>query len=117
MKTTDEILKGRFAKRVFTDTAVDIDKAQTKYMNSRGFESPEWNDRTFQTSSSALVVQHLGRHRFVDMKTRNSKAGKKRKKSHPIHNKIMFGNYNNIIRELKYGYTDAVVEQMKSLED
>lgn len=117
MSTSDEILKGRFSKRVFTDTAADIDKAQTKYMNSRGFESPEWNDRTFTTSSSALVVQHLGRHRFVDMKTRNTKAGKKRKKNHAIHNKIMFGHYNNIIRELKYGYTDAVVEEMKKLED
>lgn len=117
MSTSDEILKGRFAKRVFTETAADIDKAQSKLMRSRNFKSPQWNDRTFTTSSSALVVQHLGRHRFVDMRTRNTKTGKKRKKSHTIHNRIMFGHYNNIVRELKYGYTDAVVEEMKTLED
>lgn len=117
MSKSDEILKGRFSKRVFSDSAADIDKAQTKYMSSRGFESPEWNDRTFTTSSSALVVQHLGRHRFVDMKTRNTQKGKKRKRNHAIHNRIMFGYYNNIIRELKYGYTDAVKEELKSIED
>lgn len=116
MSTTEEILKGRFAKRVFQQTGNDIDKAQTKYMNSRGFESPAWNERTFLATDSALVVQHLGRHRFVDMKTRNTKNGKKRKKNHAIHNRIMFGHYNNIVRELKYGFTDAVKEEMKTLE-
>lgn len=116
MTTSDDILKGRFSKRVFTDTAADIDKAQKKFMNSRGFESPQWFDNTFQTSSSALVVQHLARHRFVDIKTRRTKTGKKRKKNHAIHNRIMFGHYNNIIRELKYGYTDAVIQEMKTLE-
>jgi|SRR5690606_19056000 len=114
--TTDDILKGRFVKRVFDETAADIEKAQNKYMNSRGFESPDWNDRTFQTSDSALTMYHLGKHRFVDIKTLNTKEGKKKKKNHPIHNRIIFGHYNFIIRELKYGFTDAVKEELKQLE-
>lgn len=117
MSTTDDILKGRFAKRVFQQTGADIDQAQTKYMNSRGFESPQWNTRQFITSDSALTIQHLARHRFVDMRTRNTASGKKKKKNHPIHNRIMFGHYNNIIRELKFGFTDAVKEELKKLED
>jgi len=117
MSTTDEILKGRFVKRVFQEAGADIESAQTKYMDSRGFESPEWNQRSFTTSDSALVMQHLGRHRFVDMRTRNTKSGKKKKKSHPIHNRIIFGHYNFIVRELKYGFTDAVVEELKQIQD
>ncbi len=117
MSTTEEILKGRFAKRVFSETGADIEKAQTRYMSSRGFESAEWDDRSFVTSDSALVMQHRMRHRWVDMKTRQTKNGKKRKKNHAIHNKIMFGHYNNIVRDLKYGYTDAVIEELKSLEE
>lgn len=113
MSTTNEILKGRFIKRVFSETSVDIEKAVNKEITSRGFESTEWSDRSFTVSDSALSYQHLGRHRFVDMKTRNTKQGKKHKKNHPIHNRIIFGHYNNIVRELRYGFTDAVVEQMK----
>lgn len=117
MSTTDEILKGRFIKRVFQEAGADIISAQTKYMNSRGFESPEWKNRNFNTSDSALTIQHLGRHRFVDMRTRNSKSGKKKKKSHPVHNRIIFGHYNFIVRELSYGFTQSVVEELKQLED
>lgn len=117
MSTTNEILKGRFIKRVFSETSVDIEKAVSKEITSREFESAEWGDRSFTVSDSALSYQHLGRHRFVDMKTRNTKQGKKRKKNHPIHNRIIFGHYNNIVRELKYGFTEAVKEELKSIED
>ena len=117
MSTTSEILKGRFIKRVFSENSVYIDKSVSKEITTRGFESAEWGDRSFTISDSALTYQHLGRHRFVDMKTRNTKKGKIRKKNHPIHNRIVFGHYNNIIRDLKYGFTDAVKEELKTLED
>lgn len=117
MASSDEILKGRFIKRVFSETAQDIDKAVRKEITTRGFESAEWEDRVFTASDSALTYQHLGRHRFVDIKTRNTPKGKKSKKNHPIHNRIIFGHYNYLIRELKYGFTDAVKEELKKIEE
>ena len=89
----------------------------SKEITSRGFESPSWGDRSFSVSDSVLSYQHLGRHRFVDIKTRNTKQGKKRKKNHPIHNRIIFGHYNNIVRELKYGFTEAIKEEYNNFKD
>ncbi|MBW3519495.1 hypothetical protein [Flavobacterium sp. NKUCC04_CG] len=112
----DDILKGRFIQRVFSETAVDIEKAQNQLMSERGFSNSDWGDRRFLVSDSALVYQHLGKHRFVDMRTRNTAQGKITKKSHPIHNKIIYGHYGNIVRELGFGYTDAVREEMFLIE-
>jgi hypothetical protein len=39
---TNDILKNRFVRRVFSDTAKDIDQAQTRFMSSRGFETSNW---------------------------------------------------------------------------
>lgn len=117
MSVSEEILKGRFVKRVFSETSVDIDKSVGSEIRSRGFSDATWGMRSFHSSDSALTYQHLGKHRFVDMKTRNTPKGKKRKKNHAIHNRIIFGHYNNVIRELKYGFTDAVKEELLKLED
>jgi hypothetical protein len=35
---SDQILEGRFIRRVLQDAAKDIDKAQHKYISGRGFE-------------------------------------------------------------------------------
>ena len=113
----NEILEGRFIKRVFTESAKEIDKAVSKVISTRGFENTDWNDRSFQTSDSALQYTHLKKFRFVDMKTRSTKTGKKRKKSYPLHNKIIWGNYSNIVRELSVGFTEGVKEQLRTIED
>lgn len=112
-----DILQGRFIKRVLSDTSVDIEHAITDKMNERGFDSDFWDKRTFKVSDSVMTYQHLLQHRFVDMRTRNSSRGKRRKKSHPIHNRIIFGHYNNIVRELLFGYTEEVINELKSLEN
>jgi hypothetical protein len=51
------------------------------------------------------------------MKKISAGMAKHKKKSHPIYNKIVWGHYNNIVRELAYGYTDAVKAEMRSLEE
>lgn len=55
-----------------------------------------------------LQIQHLARQRFLDMKTRQTKNGKKRKRAFPIHNRILFGQLNSIIGRLKFGFTQEV---------
>lgn len=114
----DEILKNRFINRVLKEAGTDIDKAQRRYMSSRGFEKQDWyTDRSFTAQGNALDISHLKKHRFVDMRFRNTDKGKKKKGAHPIHNKIIWGHRNNIIRELTVGFTEAVKQKMRELGD
>ena len=115
---SDQILEGRFIRRVLQDTSKDIDQAQRGYISGRGFENNDWNTkRGFTVSKNEMGYTHLKKHRFVDMKTRTSKSGTKRKKTHPIHNKIIWGHYNNVIKELHFGFTNAIKEELRNLED
>ena len=115
---SDQILEGRFIRRVLQDTSKDIDHAQRAYISGRGFENNDWNSkRGFTVTQNEMGYTHLKKHRFVDMKTRTSKKGKNRKKSHPIHNKIIWGHYNNVIKELHFGFTNAIKEELRNLEE
>jgi hypothetical protein len=121
-KTVDEIMEGRFIKRVLQDTSKDIDQVQVKYMTTHGFENPDWySARSFNATESALEFAQKIKGRFVDMKKimkgRGENKKQQRKKNHPIYNKVMYGHYNNVVRELKFGYTDAIKEEMRKLED
>ena len=116
--TVDEILQGRFIRSVSQDTAKDIDQAQRKYMSSRGFESNSWySGRSFIATVNGFEYTHLKKHRFVDMKIRDSKKGRNRRKSHPIHNKIIWHHYNNLIKQMHFGFTEAVKHQLRGMED
>jgi len=115
---SQQILERRFIRRVLKDTSKDIDKGQSKYMSGRGFENNDWySGRSFQVTENELGYTHLKKHRFNDMKFRTSKKGKNRRKSHPIHNKIIWGHYNNVIKELHFGFTNAVKEELRKLEE
>ena len=115
---SDQILERRFIRRVLQDTSKDIDHAQRAYISGRGFENNDWNSkRGFTVTQNEMGYTHLKKHRFVDMKTRTSKNGKVRKKSHPIHNKIIWGHYNNVIKELHFGFTNAIKEELRNLEE
>jgi hypothetical protein len=113
---SDEVLKGKFVHRALTDTSKEIDKLQRQKMSD--FRSSFWNNRTFSVADGRLTYKHDKRHRFVDMKNRTRKDGSKtRKKNQTIHNKIIWGQYNYLTRELAYGYTDAIKAELQSLAD
>ena len=115
---SDQILEGRFIRRVLQDTSKDIDQAQRGYISGRGFENNDWNTkRGFTVSKNEMGYTHLKKHRFVDMKTRTSKSGTKRKTSRPIDNKIIWGHYDNVIKELHFGFTNAIKEELRNLEE
>jgi hypothetical protein len=114
----DDILKGRFIRKVLKETGDDINKAQDSYFSSRGFNMANgWNNRSFSVTDNALDYTHLLKHRFVDMKTREVNGQKKRKKSHAIHNKIFWGHYNNIIKDLSFGFSNEIKEQLRNIEE
>ena len=114
-KRAEEILQGKFIQRKLEETSKEIDRLQTQEMSD--FRSSFWNNRTFNVSNGKLTYKHDKRHRFVDMKMRNTKKGKVRKKSHPIHNRILWGHYNSIIKELHFGFTHAVQEELRKIKD
>jgi hypothetical protein len=113
-KRAEEILQGKFITRKLEETSKEIDKLQRKGMSD--FRSSFWNNRSFSVSNGQLTYKHDKRHRFVDMKNRMRKDGtKNRKKSRAIHNKIIWGQYNYLTRELAYGYTEAVKSEIQNL--
>lgn len=112
----DTILEGKFITKILQEEGKEINKDIDSKMRRSSFNSTEWNDKKIIVSENTLTYTHLKRHRFIDMKTRASKKGTKRKKNYPIHNKIIFGRINNIIRDLAHGYTDEVIEQLKKVE-
>lgn len=117
-ENADLVLKGRFIRKVLDEQSQSIDKAQTNIMNKGGFSTPElFSRRSFQTEDEQMTMKVLTVHRFIDMKSRKTETGVIRKKSHPIYNRIIFGHIPNIVRQLSYGYTDAIIEEMKKLED
>ncbi|WP_395058219.1 hypothetical protein [Flavobacterium sp.] len=117
-QTADDILKGVFVSRVLKEEGNEINADINKVMASVGFESSFWQDKTFSvTGQNTLEYRHKPQHRFADMKTRNTKEGTIRKKRHAIHNKIIYGHLNDIAHQLSYGYTQAVVAELKQLED
>ena len=112
----EEVLQGKFIHSKLEETSKEIDKLQRKEISS--FNSSFWNNRTFQVSNGVLTYTHDKRNRFLDMKTRARKDGSKhRKKSRSIHNKIIWGQYSYLTRELAFGYTDAVRNDLKKLEE
>lgn len=114
----DLVLKGRFIRTVLQDQSKSIKEAQTKKMSEQGFQTPEFfSRRRFEVNEDQLEMTVLTLHRFVDIKTRRTKTGIIKKKNHPIYNRIIFGHIPNIVRQISFGYSDAVIEEMKKLEN
>lgn len=112
------VLEGRFIKKVLTEQSEAMLEAQTKEMNAKGFKTQAFfSNRSFTASDDVSRLKFLTVHRFVDIKTRKTKRGVIKKKSHPIYNRIMWGHLPNIVRQLAYGFTDTVIDEMKKLED
>jgi hypothetical protein len=106
-------LESKFISHTLHKEAMDIDQAQLLKMSRSGFTSPELlSGRSFSTNDTQLQLRHLARHRFIDMRSRKTKNGRIEKVSYSIHNKILFGHANNIVRNLSFGFTDATKELM-----
>lgn len=114
----DLVLKGKFIRTVLNDQAESFKKAQTKIMSERGFKTQKFfSNRRFLVDDEKMTGEFMKLHRFVDMRRRQTKEGSVKKKFHPIYNRIVFGHIPNIVRQLSYGFSDAVIEDLKKLED
>ena len=112
---SESALEKRFIAQVLEEEAKEIAEAQDKIFSR--FKSTDWkNNRSFNVKGTTLEETHLPKHRFVDMKTRNTRAGKIKKRNYPVHNSIMYGHANNIVRGISFGFTEQVKADMKELE-
>jgi hypothetical protein len=115
-QNSDDILKGRFIRQQLQITAKEIEQASSGKM--AGFSSSFWNDRSFSVTDNEMNYEHLKVHRWIDMRTRANKDGSKNKKKfYPIHNRIVMGQYNQLTKELAYGFTQEIKNQLLKLED
>lgn len=110
------IAEGKFISMTLRNESLEIDSAINNVIST--FKSSFWTDKQMTVRNNTLEYRHKKQHRWLDMKTRESKSkGKIRKKRQIVHNKIIYGHLNNIARELSFGFTDAVIDDLKKLED
>ena len=114
-KTAHAIAEGRFIAQVLKEESTNIDKDVKSGMNS--FSSTFWSKRNFAINDTTLTYTTLKRHRFIDMKTRQTENGVIKKKRHQIHNKPIFGHLNNIVSALSFGFTESVKQKFLELEN
>lgn len=114
------ILERKFVKKVLQEEGGNLLDAHRQAINKRlnrhtGNTLGALRMQVSSTTNSAgqLEMQHLKRQRFLDMKTRQSPKGKTIKSNKRIHNAIIFGHLNNVIRQLSFGFTEAVREKLK----
>jgi len=111
----DDAIKKRFIKEELQKTADDIRKYSGQRMAS--FRSAFWNNRNFTATDNIMTYSHLAQHRFVDMRTRSKDGTRVKKKSHAIHNKVVMGNYAQLVRRLSFGFTEDVKQRLRSIEN
>lgn len=110
-RTKESVMEKTFIQNTLREEGEEIKKAQEQGMST--FSSDTRRGRSFSTNETTLLYKHDAKHRFIDMRKRNSKEGPKKKKSYKIHNKPIYGVLNNIISRLSYGYTDEVKDRMR----
>lgn len=111
---SEAVIQDKFIRQQLQEESKEIDKAQISLMSRRGFKNQDWyNKRSISVEgNNTMALRHLPKHRFVDMRTRNTKQGKIKKKSYPVHNRILYGHANDIIKRLHFGFTAAVKEEL-----
>ena len=121
------IIEGRFITAVLNDQASSILSDSKAEMRRRRFRQSKWEKKSATVNNNELTYNTASVIRFVDMKTRMVKKGysrgtgrkvppgKKRKKQHPVHNRIIWRHKKFIIRTLSFGFTDEVKESFREL--
>ena len=116
----NDLLEKRFIGHILREEADELHQLQQSLMSSRGFTSTEvYNARGFRVlEDHKLQYKHPVVMRFIDMKTRTNQDGNtNKKKSHPIHNKPLFGMINNVLRRLQFEYTDRMKSMLSKKYD
>lgn len=108
MKERD--LESLFISRILREEAENIEAAKmrqvAKFTASFRFAS------RYNVRGGDMEMTHPKVLRFIDMKTREVKGIKKRKRAHPVHNRIIFGHANNVVRRVSFEFTSEMKEML-----
>lgn len=105
----EKLIVAAFQKRVLKQHAEQMKKTQNE--NVPKFRDTSLDFRNIVTDEDSLIYRHKGIMRMVDMKrlTRPLKTEKyKRKITYNMHNRIIMGHYSAISKDLTFGLSDAV---------
>lgn len=105
-RNNKKIVEQKFIDRMLKEEAHEIFRAQDRIISRHNVTKmvPEITRRRFSVSNNRLTVTHPIRQRFIDMKNIRGQ----RQRSIQIHNKIVYGHFNNIIKKLAFGFTEDV---------
>ncbi|MFC0605886.1 hypothetical protein [Winogradskyella pulchriflava] len=100
------IISNIFIAQVLDEEAKNIIQAQDRVLSAKNPDSKNLiiASRSYTVTGTTLQFTHAMQQRFIDMKTIN---GIKRKPI-PVHNKVIYTHFNNIIAKTKYGLTESV---------
>jgi len=108
-----DLLEQRFISHILREELQELDQKQTSLMSSRGFNtSAFYSDRGFIVNDNVATYTHPLELRFVDMKTRKTPSGSIKKKSHPVHNRPLYGMLNNVVFRLSVEYTQRMKDML-----
>lgn len=113
---TEAVAEGRFIQMVLEKKAKEVDVDIEKRVRQAGFRSSFWSHRNFHVNNNESEYVHLPQHRFVDMKTRQTASGIKRKKAHHIHNAVLYGHAGDMVQQLSYGFTESVKKELMDMD-
>lgn len=114
-KTREALAEKAYIQKVLREEGDTMDKAMRE--NAVSFSNETMAKRRFRVEDTTLVYEHEPKHRFIDMKTRETRSGKIKKKNYAIHNRPVYGVLNNIIKRLHFGYVEETKTKMLALVD
>ncbi|WP_407402223.1 hypothetical protein [Chryseobacterium sp.] len=112
-KEKEKLIVSAFQKRVLQQHGDKMQKTQNE--NVPRFRKKSLDFRNIVTNEDSLIYRHKGVMRMVDMKrlTKPLKTDKyTRKKTYNIHNRILMGHYSGLSKDLTFGLTAAVREDI-----
>lgn len=105
------ITERRYINQVLKQQGEEILKDQSAKDREFNLSAQLGSSRSFKVNSNRLTYQHSILQRFLDMKKVRGELKPKSERT-PIHNRIIMGRFNQIKRELRYGFTDAIRSQL-----
>lgn len=105
----EKLIVSAFQKRVLKQHADKMKKTQNE--NVPKFRNTSLDFRNIVTDEDSLIYRHKGIMRMVDMKrlTKPLRTEKyKRKITYNMHNRIIMGHYSGLSKDLTFGLSDAV---------
>ncbi|UOB16571.1 hypothetical protein [Abyssalbus ytuae] len=101
-----KVLEQKYIERVLKDESTEINRAQERLISRFNVKKyvPEITQRKFRVVGTRLESTHPIRERFIDMR----RTSGVRQRPIPLHNKVIYGHFNNIINKLAYGLTEEI---------